>query len=322
MASLRLRAFPDRGFLVWFALTAGIATWLVHLVAFAAIVEFVHDHGRLLALLRSATASPCVVTLVALWLSWLMARSGDDSEEAGTPAGRIRFLGSVRPAHQRDQPDADPPRGQLHLLHPYRWLSNSSSSWWSSARCVYARGLTRLWHVAGARPDRHATAGAGVRGRLRRAARRARAAARLGRDDEPARAHGAARAAPRGRAALARRERAVHGRHVRAARRGARRRVQPAWRGVLAIAGAALLARVDGVRVRAREPDARDVAHARSCTTPRCATMACTCSSTCRSSRRRRCSGGWCSAPAGANGAGSESSASSSRRCPPPRSAC
>ena len=39
MASLRLRAFPDRGFLVWFALTAGIIAWIVHLVAFAALVE-------------------------------------------------------------------------------------------------------------------------------------------------------------------------------------------------------------------------------------------------------------------------------------------
>ena len=92
MASLRLRAFPDRGFLVWFALTAGIAAWLVHLVAFAAIVEFVHDHGRFwLFYLGNGTA--LVVTLLALGLSGLMARAGDDSEEAGTPAGRIRFLG-------------------------------------------------------------------------------------------------------------------------------------------------------------------------------------------------------------------------------------
>jgi hypothetical protein len=92
MASLRLRAFPDRGFLVWFALTAGIAAWIVHLVAFAAIVEYVHDHGHFwLFYLGNGTA--LVVTLLALALSWVMARSGEDSEEAGTPAGRIRFLG-------------------------------------------------------------------------------------------------------------------------------------------------------------------------------------------------------------------------------------
>ncbi len=92
MASLRLRAFPDRGFLVWFALTAGIATWLLHLVAFAAVVEYVHDHGRFW-IFYAGNGVAVVVTLIALWLSWLMARSGDDSEEAGTPAGRIRFLG-------------------------------------------------------------------------------------------------------------------------------------------------------------------------------------------------------------------------------------
>jgi hypothetical protein len=92
MASLRLRAFPDRGFLVWFALTAGIVAWVVHLVAFAAIVEFIHDHGYFW-LFYIGNGSALVVTLLALWLSWQMATSTDESEESGTPAGRIRFLG-------------------------------------------------------------------------------------------------------------------------------------------------------------------------------------------------------------------------------------
>jgi hypothetical protein len=92
MTSLRLRAFPDRGFLVWFALSAGIATWIVHLVAFAAIVEFVHDHGYFW-LFYIGNGSALVVTLLALWMSWLMATSTDESEESGTPTGRIRFLG-------------------------------------------------------------------------------------------------------------------------------------------------------------------------------------------------------------------------------------
>jgi hypothetical protein len=92
MASLRLRAFPDRGFLVWFALSAGIVTWIVHLTAFAALVEFVHDHGYFW-LFYVGNGSAFVVTLLALWMSWLMAASSDESEEAGTPAGRIRFLG-------------------------------------------------------------------------------------------------------------------------------------------------------------------------------------------------------------------------------------
>jgi hypothetical protein len=43
--NLRVRDFPDRGALVWFALTAGIAAWVLHLTVFAALVEFVHDNG-------------------------------------------------------------------------------------------------------------------------------------------------------------------------------------------------------------------------------------------------------------------------------------
>ena len=44
--SLRARgSSPTAASLVWFALTAGIAAWVLHLVAFAALVEFVHDHG-------------------------------------------------------------------------------------------------------------------------------------------------------------------------------------------------------------------------------------------------------------------------------------
>jgi hypothetical protein len=90
--SLRLREFPDRGFLVWFALTAGIVAWIVHLSALAAIVEFVHDNGYFW-LFYAGNGLAVAVTLLALWLSWLVARAGSDDEESGTEAGRIRFLG-------------------------------------------------------------------------------------------------------------------------------------------------------------------------------------------------------------------------------------
>ena len=92
--SLRLRAYPDRGLLVWLTLTAGIAAWAVHLVAFASIVEFVHDNGYFW-LFYAGNGVAVAVTLIALALSWAMARAGRDDEEAGTPAGRIRFLGQM-----------------------------------------------------------------------------------------------------------------------------------------------------------------------------------------------------------------------------------
>ena len=91
--SLRLRDFPDRDFLVWFALTAGIAAWIVHLTVFAALVEFVHDNG-FFWIFYVGNAVALLVTLGAGWLSWLLYRAGDD-EELGTPAGRMRFLGAL-----------------------------------------------------------------------------------------------------------------------------------------------------------------------------------------------------------------------------------
>jgi hypothetical protein len=92
--SLRAREFPDRGVLVWFALTAGIAAWIVHLTAFAALVGFVHDHGYSWVF-SLGNGVALALTLVAGWLSWLMYRAGADDEELGTPAGRIRFLGAL-----------------------------------------------------------------------------------------------------------------------------------------------------------------------------------------------------------------------------------
>jgi hypothetical protein len=90
----RVREFPDRGVVVWFALTAGIAAWVVHLTAFAALVEFVHDHGYSW-LFTLGNAVGVALTLAALWLSWLIYRAGTDDEEVGTPGGRMRFLGAL-----------------------------------------------------------------------------------------------------------------------------------------------------------------------------------------------------------------------------------
>jgi len=91
--SLRAREFPDRGVLVWLAVTAGIVAWLLHLSAFAALVEFVHDNGYSW-IFTLGNVLALAVTLAAGWLSLLLYRAGDD-EELGTPAGRMRFLGAL-----------------------------------------------------------------------------------------------------------------------------------------------------------------------------------------------------------------------------------
>jgi hypothetical protein len=90
--SLRARDFPDRGVLVWFAVLAGIAAWVVHLTLFAALVEFVHQNG-FFWLFYVGNAVAIAITLLATWLSWLLVDSSDESEAAGTAGGRRRFLG-------------------------------------------------------------------------------------------------------------------------------------------------------------------------------------------------------------------------------------
>ena len=95
MASLRLRAFPDRGFLVWFALTAGIvgvdrAPRRVRRRS----SSIVHDHGYFWTLLRSATASRVVVTLHrAAGSRGCWRGPATTARRPARPAGRIRFLG-------------------------------------------------------------------------------------------------------------------------------------------------------------------------------------------------------------------------------------
>jgi hypothetical protein len=92
--SLRIKDFPDRGVLVWFAITAGIVAWIVHLAAFAALVGFVHDNGYFW-IFSLGNGLAVAITLAAGWLSWLMYRAGTDDEEMGTPGGRMRFLGAL-----------------------------------------------------------------------------------------------------------------------------------------------------------------------------------------------------------------------------------
>ncbi len=92
--SLRLRGFPDHGFLVWFALIAGIAAWAAHLLFFSAVVQFVANEGYFW-LFYVGNAVCLLLALVAMWLSWRIYRAGDDDDAAATDSGRMRFLGIV-----------------------------------------------------------------------------------------------------------------------------------------------------------------------------------------------------------------------------------
>ncbi len=92
--NLRLRQFPDHGFLVWFALGAGVVAWAAHLVSFAVGVAFVRNQG-FFWLFDLGNGAAFLVTLVALALSFVMFTAGDRDDDAPTPGGRIRFLGAL-----------------------------------------------------------------------------------------------------------------------------------------------------------------------------------------------------------------------------------
>jgi hypothetical protein len=91
--NLRTRDFPDHGFLVWFALSAGLVAWAAHLLAFASLVEFVHDNG-FFWILHVGNGLCIALAAFAFFLSWLVYRGGAGArEEDATPAGRMRFMG-------------------------------------------------------------------------------------------------------------------------------------------------------------------------------------------------------------------------------------
>ena len=93
--NLRLRSFPDRGPLVWFAFSAGIAAWMVHLTLFASVVALVHRRGDFW-IFHVGNAGALVLTLVATSLCWRMVRDADAyAGPPDWPAERIRFLGHV-----------------------------------------------------------------------------------------------------------------------------------------------------------------------------------------------------------------------------------
>jgi amino acid permease len=95
LPSLRLREFPERGFAVWYAVSAPIAAWAVHLTALAALVEYSYDHRGGTFWMHLITGITGTVTVVAMVLSYLMIRRAGATEDEPSRGGRIRFLGEL-----------------------------------------------------------------------------------------------------------------------------------------------------------------------------------------------------------------------------------
>ncbi|HEY7135749.1 MAG TPA: hypothetical protein VIB48_11840 [Acidimicrobiia bacterium] len=95
LPSLRLRHFPERGFAVWYAVSAPIAAWMVHLTALAALTAYSYDHRGGTIWMHLVTGITGAATVVAMVLSYLMIRGADATEEDPSRGGRMRFLGEL-----------------------------------------------------------------------------------------------------------------------------------------------------------------------------------------------------------------------------------
>jgi hypothetical protein len=95
LPSLRFREFPERGFVVWYAVTAGIGAWTIHLVGLVALTEYSYDVPGAIWWMHITTILTGLATLLAIGLSYYMFRWGGPDPERPTIQGRVRFLGEL-----------------------------------------------------------------------------------------------------------------------------------------------------------------------------------------------------------------------------------
>ncbi len=77
---------------VWYALLGGIGAWTIHLVFFAAYVQFsCNDDGTLWAM-HLVTVVTLAMTAAAMWLCWRMLRKADGDEASDDEGGRAQFI--------------------------------------------------------------------------------------------------------------------------------------------------------------------------------------------------------------------------------------
>ena len=77
---------------VWYALLGGIGAWTIHLVFFAAYVQFsCNDDGTLWAM-HVVTVVTLAMTAAAMWLCWRMLRKADGDEASDDEGGRAQFI--------------------------------------------------------------------------------------------------------------------------------------------------------------------------------------------------------------------------------------
>jgi hypothetical protein len=79
--------------LVWYALLAGIGAWTIHLVFFAAYVQYSCNEDGTLWVMHLVTAITLAMTAAAMALCWRMLRSSPEGDEASDDeGGRAQFI--------------------------------------------------------------------------------------------------------------------------------------------------------------------------------------------------------------------------------------
>jgi membrane protein implicated in regulation of membrane protease activity len=81
--------------LVWYALLAGIGAWTIHLVFFAAFVQYSCNENGTLWAMHLVTAVTLAMTAAAMWLCWRMLRKSDGDEGSDEEGGRAQFIGRL-----------------------------------------------------------------------------------------------------------------------------------------------------------------------------------------------------------------------------------
>lgn len=78
--------------LVWYALLGSIGAWTIHLVLFAAYVQFSCNAAGSTWFMHLATAVTLAMTVLAMWLCWRMLRASDGDESSDEEGGRAQFI--------------------------------------------------------------------------------------------------------------------------------------------------------------------------------------------------------------------------------------
>jgi hypothetical protein len=95
VTSSRVMSPPRSGFRRWYALFAGIAWWMLHITASAALSGATCPHPQVRWAMHGLTLFTALATLVAIGWSAALYREGRGSpQDAVTVAGRDRFLGA------------------------------------------------------------------------------------------------------------------------------------------------------------------------------------------------------------------------------------